>query len=148
MKTKITFLTLFLANIIYVRAQSNQDSELITQTCMNYIEGFYQGDTLKIKASLRPTLTKFGYYKNKQTGKFAEDGYMTYKQAIEYAANVNAKKRFPKPDAPKIVKVLDISYHTAAAKITAWWGTDYLLLSREGDSWKIDQVLWEGPLVR
>ena len=145
---KIVFLTLSLANAIFVQAQTNQDSELVTQACMKYIEGFYEGDTLKIKASLRPTLTKFGYFKNKQSGKFAEDGYMTYKQAIDYAASVSAKKRFPKPDAPKIVKVLDISYHTAAAKITAWWGTDYLLLSREGDYWMIDQVLWEGPLVK
>ena len=145
---KITFLALLLTSVFCAKAQTNQDSELVTQACMNYIEGFYQGDTLKIKAALRPTLTKFGYYKNKQSGKFAEDGYMTYKQAIEYAAGVSAKKRFPKPDAPKIVKVLDISYHTAAAKITAWWGTDYLLLSREGDHWMIDQVLWEGPLVK
>ncbi|WP_158561168.1 nuclear transport factor 2 family protein [Emticicia sp. C21] len=145
---KITLLTLFIISVSSAQAQTSQDSELVTQACMNYIDGFYQGDTLKIKASLRPTLTKFGYFKNKQTGKFAEDGYMTYKQAIDYAANVSAKKRFPKPDAPKIVKVLDISNHTAAAKITAWWGTDYLLLSREGDGWKMDQVLWEGPLVK
>ncbi|HEY1056133.1 MAG TPA: nuclear transport factor 2 family protein [Emticicia sp.] len=148
MKTKITFLALFLANLIGAQAQTNQDAELITKACMNYIEGFYQGDTTKIQASLRPTLTKFGYYKNKQTSKFEGDGYMTYKQALDYAAGVNAKKRFAKPDAPKIVKILDISYHTAAAKITAWWGTDYLLLSREGDSWMIDQVLWEGALVK
>ena len=148
MKMRFTILTLFLINVIGAQAQTNQDSELITQACMNYIEGFYQGDTLKIKASLRPTLTKFGYFKNKQSGKFEEDGYMTYKQAIEYAASVNAKKRFAKADAPRIVKVLDISYHTAAAKVTAWWGTDYLLLSREGDKWIIDQVLWEGPLVK
>lgn len=148
MKMKITFLALFLLHVICAQAQTNQDTERITQTCMNYIEGFYQGDTLKINASLRPSLTKFGYFKNKQTGKFESDGYMTYKQAIEYAASVNAKKRFAKPDAPKIVKVLDISSHTAAAKITAWWGTDYLLLSREEDGWKIDQVLWEGPLVK
>lgn len=148
MKKTITLLAALIINAMYVQAQTNQDSELVTQACMNYLEGFYQGDTLKIKASLRPSLTKFGYFKNKQTGKFEEDGYMTYKQAIEYAASVNAKKRFAKPDAPKIVKVLDISYHTAAAKVTAWWGTDYLLLSREGDNWKIDQVLWEGPLVK
>ncbi|MBA4849223.1 nuclear transport factor 2 family protein [Emticicia sp. BO119] len=148
MKKKITILAVFLTASIYVQAQTNQDAELVTKACMNYIEGFYEGDTLKIKASLRPTLTKFGYFKNKQTGKFAEDGYMTYKQAIDYAAGVSAKKRFPKPDAPRIVKVLDISNHTAAAKITAWWGTDYLLLSREGDGWMIDQVLWEGPLVK
>lgn len=148
MKKKITLLAVFCVNVIYAQAQINQDSVRIVQACKNYIEGFYQGDTLKIKSSLRPSLTKFGYFKNRQTGKFEGDGYMTYEQAMKYAESVSAKKRFPKPDAPQIVKVLDISYHTAAAKITAWWGTDYLLLSRDGDNWKIDQVLWEGPLVK
>ncbi|RYU93425.1 nuclear transport factor 2 family protein [Emticicia agri] len=148
MKKKIALLTVLFATAMYAQAQTSQDTERITQACMNYIEGFYEGDTLKIKASLRPTLTKFGYFKNKQSGKFEEDGYMTYKQAIDYAAGVYAKKRFPKADAPKVVKILDVSYNTAAAKITAWWGTDYLLLSRNGDNWIIDQVLWEGPLVK
>lgn len=71
---------------------------------------------------------------------------MTFEQAVKYAKNVFDKKRFAKPDAPKKVVVLDVMNHIAAAKVTAWWGEDYLLLSRHENRWVIEQVLWEGPL--
>ncbi|NNK81307.1 MAG: hypothetical protein HKO93_07400, partial [Flavobacteriales bacterium] len=53
---------------------------------------------------------------------------------------------FPDDAAPMEVEVLDVMNHIAAAKVTAWWGYDYILLSKEGDKWMIEQVLWEGPL--
>ena len=34
---------------------------------------------------------------------------------------------------------------TASAKLTAWWGTDYLLLARYEGRWMIRQVLWQTP---
>ena len=45
----------------------------------------------------------------------------------------------------KKVEILDISKHTEAGKVYAWWGSDYILLSRQDGRWMIDQVLWEGP---
>jgi len=33
----------------------------------------------------------------------------------------------------------------AAAKVTAWWGTDYLLLGKFDGRWMIRDVLWESP---
>ena len=32
-----------------------------------------------------------------------------------------------------------------AAKVTAWWGTDYLLLGKFDGRWMIRDVLWESP---
>ncbi|RYD81328.1 MAG: hypothetical protein EOP53_06650 [Sphingobacteriales bacterium] len=124
------------------------DKEKVNLACLNYIEGFYEGDTTKLIRSLQPTLYKFGYYKNKDTGKYEADGHMTYRQALDYATRVLQSKRFAKPDAPKNVEVLNISNTTAAAKITAWWGTDYILLSKQQEKWMIEQVLWEGPLAK
>ena len=49
-------------------------------------------------------------------------------------------------NAPKKVEILDISNTIASAKVTAWWGIDYMLLSKRGDKWMIEQVIWEGPL--
>ena len=72
---------------------------------------------------------------------------MTYKQAIAYAKNVQAKKNFAKADAPRKVEILDALDQIAAAKVTAWWGVDYILLSKRDDKWIIEQVLWEGPLT-
>ena len=71
---------------------------------------------------------------------------MTYRQALDYAKNVLAKKNFAKPGAPKKVEILDAMNSIASAKVTAWWGVDYILLSKKDENWMIDQVLWEGPL--
>jgi hypothetical protein len=81
----------------------------------------------------------------KKTGEYDYDGQMTYVQAIEFARNVMIKKSFAKQDAPKKVIVLDIQEKTAAGKVYAWWGIDYVLLSKDNDKWMIEQVLWEGP---
>ena len=133
-----------LSNIV-----SAQDAkEKIERACLDYIEGFYEGDTSKLIRSIKPSLYKFGYWKNDKSGKYAPDGNMSYRQAIDYAKRVFDKKNFAKPGAPKKVEVLDIMNTTAAAKVTAWWGIDYILLAKQDDTWMIEQVLWEGPLQK
>jgi hypothetical protein len=125
-----------------------QDKENISAACLNYIEGFYEGDTTKLISSLKPTLHKFGFWKDNKTGKYNPDGYMTFRQALDYAKAVYEKKNFVKPGAPKIVQLLDLGNAIASAKVTAWWGIDYILLSKQDDKWMIEQVLWEGPLEK
>lgn len=58
---------------------------------------------------------------------------MSFDNALVYARNVLEKKQFPKPDVPKEVEVLGIGNPIASAKVTAWWGIDYILLSKQGD---------------
>lgn len=100
----------------------------IEKACNNYLEGFYEGDTIKLKQCLKPTLYKFGYWKNKNTNNYESDGNMTYQQAINFAKKVMEKKHFAKEGSPKKVEILDIMHTIASAKVTAWWGTDYILL--------------------
>ncbi len=145
MKRLLFLLTVLLVLTLNANAQSaNRDQ--IERACRDYIEGFYEGDTTKLIRSLKPTLYKFGYWKDKKTGKYGEDGQMTYRQAVNYARNVQAKKNFAKAEAPRKVEILDAMDQIAAAKVTAWWGVDYILLSKRDDKWIIEQVLWEGPL--
>jgi hypothetical protein len=141
MKKLLFLLLLFFA----VKFSSAQEKEKVEKACLNYIEGFYEGDTAKLIASLKPSLHKLGYWKNKGTGVYDFDGQMTYRQALDYAKNVMTKKDFAKPGAPKKVEVFEIGNTIASAKVTAWWGIDYVLLSKQGDKWIIEQVLWEGP---
>lgn len=42
----------------------------------------------------------------------------------------------------------DVQDQTASAKLTAWWGTDYLLLAKEKGRWMIIAVLWQSPPPR
>ena len=131
-----------------VNLTSNAESKAVERACMDYLEGFYEGDTLKIHKSLHPTLYKFGYWKNKDSKQYEADGHMTYQQAINYAQRVKEKGEFPHKNSIKKTEILDISNHTAAAKVTAWWGTDYMLLAKHNGKWMIEQVLWEGPLEK
>ena len=126
----------------------SQDKENVERACLNYLEGFYEGDTTKLITALKPTLYKIGFWKNKTTGVYDFDGQMSYRQALNYAKNVLDKKHFAEADAPKKVEVLDIMKTTAAAKVTAWWGIDYILLSKQNGKWMIEEVLWEGPLEK
>ena len=62
---------------------------MIERACLDYIEGFYEGDTAKLIKSLKPSLHKFGYWQDKKTGKYAPDEYMTWRQALDYAKRVS-----------------------------------------------------------
>lgn len=139
-------LLLFFASLTAVlpaQAQTS-DSTNVCRAALDYIEGFYEGDTAKLQRSLNPALYKYGYWQSK-TGVF-EGEKMTYAEAIAFAKKVAEKKHFAKPDAPKRVELLDLQSNIACVKVTAWWGLDYLLLGKQGDNWMIDQVLWQGPI--
>ena len=141
---KIT--TILLCCFILFSAKAQDSKQKIERVCLDYMEGFYEGDTSKLIGCLNPALFKFGYWQDKKTGNYAPDGNMTWRQAVDYAKRVYEKKNFAKANAPKKVEVLDIMNTIAAAKVTAWWGVDYILLAKQNDKWMIDQVLWEGPL--
>jgi hypothetical protein len=145
MKKSISILLFCLFTTI---ASAQNAREAISKACLNYIEGFYEGDTSKLIESLKPSLFKFGYWKDKNSGLYGPAGNMTYRQALDYSKSVAEKKNFAKADAPKLVEVLDIQHAIAAARVTAWWGVDYILLAKQNDKWMIEQVLWEGPLQK
>ncbi len=143
LKTVLLISTMFFAISIFGQDFTNND--LVEKACMDYIEGFYEGDTTKLERALKPTLHKFGFWKMEGENAFQPAGQMTFEQALDYANNVREKKHFADEDALKKVEVLDVMENIASAKVTAWWGYDYILLSKEGEKWMIEQVLWQGP---
>jgi len=122
--------------------------EKIERACLDYVEGFYEGDTAKLIRSLQPSLYKYGFWKDDKSGIYNPDGHMTFSEAVDYARRVFTSKKYAKPGAIKKVEVLDIMNCIASAKITARWGVDYILLSKQDDKWMIEEVLWEGPLQK
>lgn len=123
---------------------AQQERERIERTCLNYLEGFYDADEGKLKRALKPSLYKIGYWKSKGSLVFDKSGRMTYKQALGYARGNLREKQFADPKSVKEVWVLDIGTTTAVAKVRAYWGYDYLLLSKQPTGWMIESVLWEG----
>ncbi|MFN0177076.1 MAG: nuclear transport factor 2 family protein [Saprospiraceae bacterium] len=138
---KILSMLLFCSVFTSAFAQSS-DSLLVHRAALDYLEGFYEGDTIKLQRSLSPELHKYGYYKSKN-GQYEGDK-MSYSDAIAFARGVLAKQSFPKPDAPKQVTLMEVQEQIACVKVVAWWGMDYLLLAKHGDKWRIEQVMWQG----
>ncbi len=143
---KIFFLILFVfANATFIYAQSEKES--IIRALTDYIDGFYDGDTSKIIRSISPAVVKYGYFKGGAAARYIGEA-MSYREMIDYAkqvANIRKTKPLP-PNTIRKTEVFDIMDQTASGKITAWWGTDYILLEKKADKWIIRMVLWQGPL--
>jgi phosphohistidine phosphatase SixA len=144
MKTIQTLLLLCTFSLLQLQAQ-NSNQQAIIETLNNYVDGFYRGEAEKLKAALKPRLYKFGYLKNKESGEYEYYQHMNFDQAIAFVEKMKADGRSRDENEIRKVEILDISNHIASAKITAAWGVDYVLLSKDEGQWMIEQVIWEGP---
>lgn len=126
-------------------SRAQRAKEEVVNAVKDYVDAFYYGDTAKIHRSISVNVVKYGYYIPK--GKTIYEGEpMSFKEMIDYAAGV--KKRGPNPNVeklPKKIDVFDVQDQIASARLTAGWGTDYLLLAKLNDRWMITHVLWQSP---
>ena len=79
--------TLFFALSLSCAFAQASVSLLVHRAALDYLEGFYEGDTLKLQRSLSPELHKYGYYKGK-TGQY-EGSQMSFADAIAFAKSVS-----------------------------------------------------------
>lgn len=125
-----------------VRAQQGGEREAVRNAVLDYVEGFYQGDTTRLVRSVSPQVHKHGYWRERATGRYTAEP-MTYAQFMSFANGVRAGRNRPPANAPREIVLFDVQDQTASARLTAWWGTDYLLLARENGRWMITHVLWQ-----
>jgi len=124
-------------------AQSD-DREAVRRAVLDYVEGFYEGDSAKLARSVRPEIFKYGFWRARDSTRYAGE-QMKYAEFFDYARRVKQNNRQAPPTAPKTVDVYDVQNQTASAKLTASWGTDYLLLGKYDGKWMISSVLWQSP---
>jgi Putative lumazine-binding len=130
------------------RAQSAQDTAAVRAAAVDYVEGFYEGDSTRLVRSVRPEVYKYGFWRHRDSTSY-QGMQMTWPAFHAYANRVKTTGRGgPPPNAPKEIQLLDVQDQTAAAKLTAWWGTDYLLLAKFDGRWMITHVLWQSPPKR
>ena len=126
-------------------AVTGADREAVRRAVLDYVEGFYEGDSSKLARSVRPEVYKYGFYKARDSTTYA-GMQMTWQGFFNYARNVKQNNRQAPPTAPKRIELYDVQDQTASAKLTASWGTDYLLLAKYNGKWMISHVLWQGPI--
>jgi hypothetical protein len=124
-------------------AQTAVDRAGVERAALDYLEGFYEGSTEKIRRGVHPDVLKFGFSKD-ASGEY-ERSPMSFDEMLEFATHVKESGRHPDASAPKEVELLDVLDQTASAKVHAWWGSDYLLMAKYEGEWKIVQVLWQSP---
>lgn len=116
----------------------------VERAALDYLEGFYEGDAAKLRRGISPDVVKYGYFVPRDAATYTGEP-MSFQEMLDYAERVKSTGRTAPADAPKEVEILDLLDQTAAVKVTAFWGSDYLQLAKVDGRWKILHVLWQSP---
>lgn len=127
-----------------LRAQAAGDRAAVESAVRDYLEGFYEGDTVKLMRSVHPEVHKLGFWIPRDSTRYSQE-MMPYAEFLSYARNFRARGRTTPATAPREIQIFDVADQTASAKVTAWWGIDYLLLAKYDGRWMIREVMWQSP---
>jgi len=133
--------TLVMSPPIFAQTDSASDNEAITKTALDYIEGWYAGDAVRMERALHPELAKRMISTDPKTGRsqFNHMGAMTLVQRTREGIG----KKIPQDRQLKEVTILDRYNNAAVVKIVASDWIDYLQVAKFNGDWKIINVLWE-----
>jgi len=118
------------------------DEFAVRSTVENYVLAFYRAEPERLKAVLSPELHKLGFWRETPELPYGDALHMSYDQALALAEQWN-KNGQEGDGLTYSIELFEVSDKTACAKVTAVWGQDYVLLAKEGDSWRIHHVLWQ-----
>jgi hypothetical protein len=133
------FIVLFFAGLTSAQT-SDADKEAIKQTALDYIEGWYEGNSDRMERALSPDLAKRIVMTSPQgRSQLQQMSAMGLVQNVKRGGGKNT----PKERQQKDVTILDVFENAACAKIVASDWVDYLQLARFNGNWVIVNVLWE-----
>lgn len=122
------------------QAQSAADTEAIKQTALDYIEGWYEGNSERMERAVHPELAKRIVRTN-------PEGYSRLDQQSAMTLVMNTRrgggKNTPKEKQQKDITILDVFENTASVKVVASDWIDYLHIAKSNGRWVIVNVLWE-----
>ncbi len=118
----------------------NADRQSVINVARAYIEAMYESDAGKMEKILHADVIKKGYYWKGKDQQFSEMTSITKLQIIQITRDWNKGEWLPE-SAPKDISMLDIQDQIASVKVTAYWGIDYLHISRIRGEWLIIQIL-------
>jgi hypothetical protein len=122
---KIIIILLLLASAGSASSQSD-DKKAIERTILNYVEAFYEADTVKAYEAIAKDLAKRGYYI--RDGQVRE-AKMSFEQFIKLAQRWKNTVQITAA-SPKKITVFDVLDKIASAKVEAQWGIDFFTSPR------------------
>ena len=130
----------FLSFASIVHAQSPADAAAIKQTSLDYIGGWYEGNSERMERALHPELAK-RIVRTNQDGKSRLDQMSA--MSLVQGTRRGGGKNTPKEKQQKDVSILDVFENAASVKIVASDWIDYLHMAKFHGRWVIVNVLWE-----
>jgi len=120
-----------------------EDTIAITQTALNYIEGYYNADPQRMSKAVVSELAKRIIIKDTAGDAIQNLGYSSL--LLSTRRNKNSNIFINSESFKAVVTIYDIDDNIATAKVTAnkFKFIDYLHLGRVNGEWKIINVLWE-----
>jgi len=126
-----------------IRAQttiSDIDKVAIKQTALDYIEGWYEGNSERMERALHPDLAKRIVRTNdKGQSRLDQMSAMSLVQGTRRGFG----KQTPKEKQQKDVVVLDVFENAASVKTVMSDWIDFMHLAKFNGRWVIVNVLWE-----
>ena len=117
-------------------ARASDDAAAIRATVLDYIEGYYLSDPVRMERSLHPT-----YLKHTVSGSDG-DVKVVEKRAVDMVQEARNKKDVtPEADRKEDITILDVSGDVASVKLVATAWTNYMTLLRQNGAWKILSVV-------
>lgn len=120
---------------------SHADRVAVERALLDYVEAIELGKPALIEQSVHPDLHKFGFSKSRTTGEYQRIP-MTYERLVEISTE-SLEKGYVPANPQHSVEVFEVHDKIASAKLTAFWGVDYMQLAKDEGRWKIVQVLWQ-----
>ncbi len=144
-KILLSLIVSFICSVAIVQAQTtaavaDTQKAAITQTALDYIEGWYTGDVERMERALHPELAKRIVHTNPQgQSRLDQMSAMSLVQGTRRGFG----KQTPKEKQLKEITILDVFENAASVKIVASDWIDYLHIAKFNGRWVIVNVLWE-----
>jgi Putative lumazine-binding len=137
--TKCFVLMALLLVAFTVNAQTPTEAA-IKQTALDYIEGWYEGNSERMERAVHPELAKRIVRTNPEgRSRLDQQSAMT----LVMNTRGGGGKDTPKERQEKQVTILDIYENSASVKVVASDWIDYLHMAKFSGRWVIVNVLWE-----
>ena len=141
---RIIILTLCLLMTVAVSAQQKEyfekEKDAITETALNYLEGWFTGDAERMDKALHPGLNKVRPNKLPQTGKTL----LQHSSSELLIEATHAKMGVLEEDKWDIEFILhDMLEPIALVEVLSSQFVDYLQIGKFNGEWKIVNVLWQ-----
>ena len=131
-------ITALLVCVRGLSAQTAADSAALRAAALDYVEGWYTRDAVRMERAVHPELAK-RIVQSDQNGR----SRLGQQSAMTLVASTRNADPTPPDQQIKTIKILDIFGNSASVRADMSGWIDYMHLAKWNGQWRIVNVLWE-----